>query len=314
MSKRLLGICLLAAILLNGIGYVYRSRLIYQVTPLLRRAGYDPFSVETRDVDILSGNLHLRGTLYRPQSAAWISYPGVVICHGGTPLGRRLALYVVMAEQLARRGYVVLTLSFRGFDDSEDPLRFETFADLDFVQDVSAAVTVLAEARGVDPAHLSVIGHSFGAGVAVMAGIRDPRVRSVVSMSPGRGTKQRFFGQDAPEPNYPSQRMSSDMQISPPIPPEIFDPHLKDYIAEAILDYPVHPPVLLIDGAQEYDEELLFLHDVYARMTEPKGYTTIPNADHYFGTLRDQDGTTDTVPYDDSIMTELVDVIAQWLK
>lgn len=294
-------------------GYIQRDQIFRGMLTVVRQGGQHRFEVTTRDVQFLSGNVQLRGTLYLPEPS-WLKYPGVVVCHGGTALGRRLALYVVLAQHLAARGYVVLTFDFRGIGDSEDPHRFETSADLDFVQDVAAALTVLATTPQVDSSRLYTIGHSFGAGVAVMAGIRDGRVKRVVSISPGRGTRERFFSADSLDPKYPSRRMSQDMRIDPPIPPAIFDPHLKDYIAEAILDYPVHPPIMLMDGADEAQEDLAFLKDVYENMTAPKAYVTIAEADHYFGTTRDQDGTSGDVPYDRSILADFVTAIDRWLQ
>jgi dienelactone hydrolase len=260
-----------------------------------------------------SGNLMIGGTLYAPTPLAG-SHPAVVISHGGTRRGRRLALYTVAARKLAERGYIVLTFDFRGFGDSELPRRFETASDLDFVQDIVAAVDYLAATPHVDPARISAIGHSFGAGVAVAASLRDRRIGRAVSISPGRNTAKRFFGPGAPDPNYPSRRMSRDMGVDPPIPRTLFDPHLKDYVAEAILEYPIHAPVLLVDGSLEAADDLAFLKDIAARMTGPKGYVTIPGADHYFGTRQDQDGSAAKTPYDAQVMDALVDALDAWLK
>jgi dienelactone hydrolase len=269
--------------------------------------------VKTEDVRFPSGDLRIAGTLYTPSPLTGL-HPAVVMSHGGTRRGRRLALYTVAARKLAERGYIVLTLDFRGFGDSERPRRFETAADLDFVQDVVAAVDYIATLRNVDTGTISAVGHSFGAGVAVAASLRDHRVSRAISISPGRNTAKRFFGPGAPDPSYPSRRMSRDMGIEPPIPPELFDPHLKAYVAEAILDHPTHPPVLLVDGAKESPEDLAFLADVAARMTGPKGYVTIPGADHYFGTQPDQDGSVTTARYDAPVMDALVESLDAWLN
>ena len=85
-------------------------------------------------------------------------------------------------------------------------------------------------------------------------------------------------------------------------------------MAEAILDFPIHPPILLIDGGQEDKRDLAFLRDVYERMTEPKKYVTIQSADHYFGTMRDQVGISEDTHYNKEIMTELIDTIDNWLS
>jgi alpha/beta superfamily hydrolase len=313
MAKRII---LLVIVILAGsvsLGYIERVRVFRISTALLQKIGYTPIRIQPTEVEFLSGNLRLRGSLYIP--AAFIrKFPTIVICHGGTALGRQLAMYVVMAQELSKRGYVVLTFNFRGFGDSEDPHRFETFSDLDFVQDVSSALTYLSGLKQVDPSKLYVVGHSFGAGIAVSAGVRDFRVKKVISISPGRNTEKRFFGKNAFDPDYPSKRMSEDMNIHPPIPRAIFDPHLKDYVAEAILNYPVHPPILLVDGERESQEDLKFLRYVYKNMTEPKGYVSIHAADHYFGTERNQDGSSGKIDYNETIMSELIDVIDNWFR
>lgn len=300
-------------LLLVGVGYVERERVLHLLNPLLQKINIVPLQVHTTDIDFLSGNVQIKGTLYAPDTKFGI-YPGVLICHGGTKYGRQLALYVVLARLLAEQGHVVLTFDFRGFGDSEDPHQFDTFSDLDFVQDVSSALTYLTGSTQVDSSRLYVVGHSFGAGVAVLAGIRDYRIGKTVSISPGRCTDQRFFGENAPEPDYPSVRLSYDMKIKPLIPKAILDPHLKDYTAAAFLKFPVHPPILLVDGEHEGQDEMACLQDIYSKMTEPKAYVTIADADHYFGTKRQQKVVIEDIPYDHSIMTELIETLVQWFR
>jgi alpha/beta superfamily hydrolase len=313
MIKRVIFRVGIILVIIFLIGYIERAWLFRIALSLLQKIDRNPVQIQTTEVEFLSGNLHLWGTIYTP-ATSFGQYPAIVICHGGTKLGRKLALFIMMARTLAARGYVVLTFDFRGFGDSEDPHKFETFSDLDFVQDVSSALTYLSELKQVDTSKFYVVGHSFGAGVAVAAGLRDFRVKKVVSIAPGRGTKERFYGENAPDPDYPSSRISEDMKIRPPIPKDILDPHLKDYVAEVILDYPVHPPVLLVDGEHESEEDLAFLRDVYEQMSEPKGYVTIQSADHYFGTKREQDGSSGNIHYNETIINELVDAIDHWFR
>ncbi len=304
-------VCAVAAAIVAG-AYLYARILDFTAASA---SVIDPpvHRIATADVRFPSGDLLIAGTLYTPSPLAG-THPAVVISHGGTRRGRRLALFTVAARKLAERGYIVLTVDFRGFGDSERPRNFEAAADLDFVQDVVAAVDYLATLKGVDAGRISAVGHSFGAGVAVAAALRDRRIDRAVSISPGRNTAKRFFGPGAPDPGYPSRRMSRDMGVDPPISRALFDPHLKAYVAEAILDHPVHPPILLVDGDKEAPDDLAFLADVAARMTGPKGYVTIPGADHYFGTRQDQDGSAAAPPYDAPVMDALVSAIDTWLK
>ncbi len=300
---------LIIGLVCGGVGYIKRITLRRIVSALIP----DMLKARQEDITFLSGNLHLQGTLYSP-GRSLRKRPAVILCHGGTPLGRRMALYTVMARKLAARGYVVFTFDFRGFGDSEDPHRFETFSDLDFTHDISAALDYVSELRDVDTSRLFLIGHSFGAGVVLPASIRDHRIKKTISISPPRNTAERQYGPHAVDPSYPQRRLSKDMKIEPPIPQAVFYPHLKEYVAEDILRYPEHLPVCFIDGAEEELKERNFLRKVYEQMTDPKAYTTIQGADHYFGTRRGQDGSAGSAPYNDVIVHALIDVIDRWFR
>ena len=301
--------------------------LFCAVTSLLSTGGYALYNtlsalkatlpractkIRQEEVSFLSGNLLLRGTLYSPVCPSQ-KRPGIVLCHGATGFGRRLAMYSVMAPKLAQRGYVVLSIDFRGFGDSEDPHRLETFADLDFVHDLSSALSALSKLEEVNSSRLFVIGHSFGAGVALAAGIRDFRSKAIVSISPPRLARELFFAPGAPSPDFPQVRISSRMELPELIPRELIDPIFKDYIAETVLDYPEHPPILFIDGAEEPQDELDFLQKVYEEMTSPKDYITIPKADHYFGTKFEQK-YREGVTYNEEVMNDLIAKINGWLQ
>jgi len=274
--------------------------------------------VQTSEVEFFSRDITLKGTLYTPHR--WMSgkAPAIVFCHGGTSIGRKLAIYVIAARQLAERGYVVLTFDFRGFGESDDPPHDSSVAnavsDLDFTQDISAALTYLSGMKYVDATRLFLIGHSFGGGVVLPASVKDERIRKTVSISPPRNTQRLQYGKDALDPMYPTKRLSADMGITPPIAPDIFYPHLREYAAEEILRYPNHLPLLLIDGSNESPQDRRFLKTVASLLYEPKKYVTIQGADHYYGTRRDQNGAAGDVEHDDAPMSALVSEIDAWFK
>ncbi len=304
-------LCLGLHILVLG-GYATRHTLLNFAEKLLVKSVSSCADVRKEELSFLSGNLQLRGTLYSP-ACPLQKKPGIVLCHGATGFGRRLTMYSVMAPKLAKRGYVVLSIDFRGFGESEDPQGLESFAGLDFVHDITSALSALSSTNDADPSQLFIIGHSFGAGVGLAAGIRDFRSKAVVSISPPRLAKERFFVPDAPYPEFPQRRLSSRMKLPQLIPQKLINPHFKDYIAEAILDYPEHPPILFIDGAKEPQDELDFLQQVYEDMTPPKGYITIPKANHYFGTKFEQE-YTEGIAYNEEIMSDLIGKIDEWLQ
>lgn len=261
-----------------------------------------------------SGGLTLQGSLYMPDGSG--PFPGIVLTHGGARLGRKLSLYRILSRKLAQCGYVVLSFDFRGFGESEDPVKFDSPEDLDFIEDVKQAVSFLLSVKEVDTSKLYLVGHSFGAGVVIPAGINDSRIKKIVSIAPGRRGEELIWPENAPFNQYPQQRLAEDTQIPEirKLSNEFLHPILRYITIDTILDYPVHPPILLIDGEREDQEDLIFLRELYAEMTRPKAYITIRNADHYFGTLRDDEGLYSIVTYWESIIEELVETIDSWLR
>ncbi len=289
-----------------------RIRDLYQ--QLVVKGKAFAFTRPSTEIVFKSGGLTLRGSLYMPGGKG--PFPGIVLTHGGTKLGRQLSLYRILSRELTRRGYVVLSFDFRGFGESENPVKFETPEDLDFIEDLKQAVSFLLSVKGVDASKLYLLGHSFGAGVVIPAGITDPRVKKIISIAPGRRAEELIWSENAPFKDYPQQRLSDDMQIPEiqKLSNEFLHPILRYITIDTILAHPEHPPVLLIDGEREDRKDLFFLKNLYARMTEPKAYTTIHNADHYFGTLRDDGGFYSIVTYWENIVEELVELIDSWLR
>jgi dienelactone hydrolase len=315
ISKLLLSI-LAVAVIIFSISLLYYKKEginhLYQEIVIKRKAFSFVFS--SSEVEFMSNGLTLRGSLYMPDGSS--RFPGIVLAHGGTRLGRKLSLYRILSYKLAQRGYVVLSFDFRGFGESEDPVRFETAEDLDFVGDAKQAVSFLLSVKGVDTSKIFLVGHSFGAGVVIPTGIHDTRVAKIVSIAPGRRGNELFWSENAPAKHYPRQRLAQDMEI-PQIqrfPIDVLNPLLQDVTIDTVLKYPLHQPILLIDGEMEDQEDLLFLRNLYTKMTEPKTYITIQNANHYFGTLRDDRGFYNLVTYWDNIVEDLVETIDFWLK
>lgn len=269
-----------------------------------------PFSYTTEEIEFTNRDLKLKGSLYIPEGRG--PFPGVVIAHGSTQLGRKLALYIIIGQKLAERGYIVLTFDFRGFGESDDPPKFETPEDLDFVGDLTQAISTLATVKNLDHERIYLIGHSFGAGVVIQVGVQNEWVKKIVSMAPGRRALELYLGEDAVDRNWSQIRMSEDMGLSQPIPRDLLYPILISFVSEVILEFPNHPPLLFVDGSLEDPKDQEFLKSVYLKMTEPKGYVTIQHADHYFGTRKDETGPAPF--YDETVVQELINTLDKWLR
>jgi len=90
------------------------------------------------------------------------------------------AEYVGVAQTLARRGYVVVSYSSRGFWESGGKIDIAGEAT---VEDVSAVIDWALAHTAADPARIGVSGISYGAGVSLLAATRDPRIKAVAALS-----------------------------------------------------------------------------------------------------------------------------------
>lgn len=152
------------------------------------------FPAAGRPAVMLEGTLALPGT---PPPAD--GYPVAVLCHPqpasasmDDPLLRRLA------ADLATAGLVVLRFNFRGVGASEGEQTDGRLEPLD----IAGAIEFVRSQSGVNPEKLCLIGHAFGAYMALAYGAHDPRVKTVVAISPpvfrlspdlGRFERPRLF-------------------------------------------------------------------------------------------------------------------------
>jgi uncharacterized protein len=128
-------------------------------------------------------NKHLSGSLDVPvRFNRNLRYPLVIICHGFT--GSRIGvdrLFVKAADHLTGEGYLVLRFDYSGCGESPgdygksglDELVDQTFSVIDFAEKLEFA----------DPMSISLLGHSLGGAVAVLAAAKDERIRKLMIWS-----------------------------------------------------------------------------------------------------------------------------------
>lgn len=103
--------------------------------------------------------------------------PAVVVMHGW---GANASLMLPALEPLHAAGFAVLLIDARCHGESDD----EAFTSLPrFAQDIEAGLDWLHQCPGVDRGRLAVMGHSVGAGAALLCASRRSDVRAVVSLS-----------------------------------------------------------------------------------------------------------------------------------
>ena len=103
--------------------------------------------------------------------------PVVVVMHGW---GANASLMLPVVAPLHAAGLAVLLIDARCHGDSDG----EPFTSLPrFAEDIEAGLDWLQQQPGVDRSRLALIGHSVGAGAALLCATRRPDVRAVVSLS-----------------------------------------------------------------------------------------------------------------------------------
>jgi len=108
-----------------------------------------------------SGEFHFR--LFVPKTATAANpAPAIVCCHGGTNM---LELQNTMYVELARRGYVVISMDMAGHGETDNSINTDTASS----QGMLAAVEFLMSMPEVDENNIGVTGHSFGNSAAVNA-------------------------------------------------------------------------------------------------------------------------------------------------
>jgi alpha-beta hydrolase superfamily lysophospholipase len=146
----------------------------------------------------MSDGLRLSGVLHVPEKRReGERLPTFIVLHGfvGTKDGSHAELQARMLEE---SGYCAFRIDMRGCGESEGA-RAEVRC-FDQVADTKNAFTFIAEREEVDAARIGVIGHSFGAAVAVYTAGIDERFACVIS-SCGWGDGERKFRGQHPTPD-----------------------------------------------------------------------------------------------------------------
>ena len=128
------------------------------------------------EVTYRSGDLRISGQLLVPTGGG--PHPAVVLNHGYIDP----AVYVngqgMPREQdyLAREGFVVLHVDYRGHASSDDTDDLDLELRLGYARDTIAAVKTLRTLDDVDPEKIGMLGRSMGGGVTLNALVADPDI------------------------------------------------------------------------------------------------------------------------------------------
>ena len=124
-------------------------------------------------------------------AAGRLRHPAIILVPGSGPVDRDenvagIAIFTQLAGALAKQGYLVVRYDKRGVGQSGG--RDERATIEDFAGDVLSVFDWLKKRKDVDKKDISVVGHSEGAAVALMAGAREKDIAALVLIA-APGTK-----------------------------------------------------------------------------------------------------------------------------
>ena len=166
------GLALLRGLLHRGIRAALAApRIAHDRTPAASGLAF-----ETVHVDTANGR-RLHGWLIAPASRADAACPAAIVMHGW---GGNAAMMLPLARPLHEAGFAALFIDARCHGASDD----DSFASLPrFAEDLEHAFDWLATRAEIDAGRIALIGHSVGAGAALLAASHRPRVAALVSVS-----------------------------------------------------------------------------------------------------------------------------------
>ncbi|AFV00790.1 CocE/NonD family hydrolase [Simiduia agarivorans] len=103
--------------------------------------------------------------------------------------------YLVQAAKLARKGYVVLSYSARGWGCSGGEVSVLSDGDM---LDLTAVVDYLAARGDVDMANIGISGISYGSGISLKGLALEPRIKTAVAMSSWGNLGEALYGNETP--------------------------------------------------------------------------------------------------------------------
>lgn len=166
-----------------------------------------PFSYYSEDISYYNADRSIKfgGTITYPKIEPGTNYikaptyPAVLLITGSSPQDRDETIFMhkpfaVIADELTRKGFVVLRADDRGVGKTTG--NYATATTADFAKDAEAGIAYLKTLSNVDTAALGLIGHSEGAMIAPMIAARRNDIKFIVMLAgPGVPVKQLMYEQ-----------------------------------------------------------------------------------------------------------------------
>ena len=215
------------------------------------------------------------GRLYLPDEKA--RYPVVCICHGIPASFPKFDNegYPLLAERICQENFAVLIFNFRGTGASGG-----NFDILGWTRDLKAVIDYLCALPQVDKSHLSLLGFSGGAAVAIYVTSQDSRVSCVAACAcPAEFT----FITEVDEPQSVVEHFRGIGTIRDEGFPESAEEWLDGFrlVRPAECVAGIAPrPLLLVHGSGDETVDIHDAYRLYGKAGEPKHIIIVNGAGH----------------------------------
>mgnify|MGYP000111883383 CR=1 FL=1 len=227
-------------------------------------------------VTLTVDDIPIVGELHLPEGGG--PHPAVCICHGipsGKPRDPADGGYPELAARICREGFAAFIFSFRGAGESGGNFDLSGWA-----RDLTAVIDYLWALPGLDRAHLSLLGFSGGAAVAIYTAARDKRVSGVAACAcPAEFT----FLNELDEPHKVIDHFRSIGIIRDASFPASVEAWLGGFNEVRPIDHVagIAPrPLLLVHGDRDETVALSHARRLYEKAGEPKQLAVIDGAGH----------------------------------
>lgn len=219
----------------------------------------------------------IKGEIFTPGSYGNPNLPALILCHG-IPRGNSDPQdpgYPGLAERICAEGFIVMIFNFRGTGESEG-----NFDILGWAEDLKAAVDYLWQHTGINREHLSVMGFSGGAAVAIYTAAQDQRISFIISCASPASFE--FLGNEGMATDFINEFRRIGIIRDSEFPPSL-DQWRRGFkeIAPRRWVASISPrPILIIHGSQDSVIDVADAHVLYQLAREPKEIRIIEGAEH----------------------------------